>query len=101
MALFVATKYDRFFILGPKQPKEKKPKKEKEDKPKKAPGKPKAATTAKKANPWDSDSAASIGQESGDDFLPIEKKERDGPRRAAAAKSKYVEDSGSDSDIFA
>ena len=81
---------------GPKQPKEKKPKKEKEEKPKKAPAKPKAKAPAKpKANPWEDDSG------SGEDFEPVEKKERDGIRRAAAAKSKYVEDSGSDSDMFA
>ena len=82
-------------FLGPKQPKEKKPKKEKEEKPKKAPAKPKAKAPAKKANPWEDESG------SGDDFEPVEKKERDGIRRAAAAKSKYVEDSGSDSDMFA
>ena len=107
------------FISGPKEPKEKKPKKEKVDKPKKekvekpkkekvekpkkekiekpkkekAPPKPKA----KKISPWEDNSASG---ESGDDFAPVEKKERDGIRRAAAVKSKYVEDSGSDDDMF-
>lgn len=87
------------FFAGPKQPKEKKPKKEKVEKPKKAPAKPKAA--AKKKNAWESGSESEgAGADSGDDFV-VEKKERDGIRRAAAAKSKYVvDDSGSDSDMF-
>ena len=93
------------FSAAPKQPKEKKPRKPKEDKPKKekAPPKPKAAPKKKAA--WDSGSESGGAGISGDDNLNssanFEKKERDGIRRAAAAKSKYVEDSGSDSDMFA
>jgi hypothetical protein len=102
-----------FSFLGPKAPKEKKPKvekpkKEKVEKPKKekAPKKSPAKPKGKKANPWDDDDSAGSGgfgsnSDADDDFAPVAKKERDGTRRAATAKSKYVDDSGSDSDMFA